>query len=413
MSPSLEIALFKTLAREPAEWFFDFSLFLEVIQSIISPPPAFPLLLSTYSRKSTTLSQPVHREGDSLHQSLMVQRSNGAASIFLEVPSAEQTVAIPITDKDANALPSSNPSVEEQTDTLPVEAPASAYEQSNDTTSKMAPIGALHSGQTVQTPYGTRIVIGSVHLLLVIGALVVYMAFSPFRIMQTEMFWHPTQVVRQAATQIKNSTLKQPSAQATNTVTAQVSVQTINMVTAQVSAQAINTVTVQVSTQATNNPVTQRPVQTPAPNRPIVLSPSPTPTPQSYEAEALQNTLAGDATVLGCGTGTSACSGGYRVGYIGLNTADNTMGTLQFNNINKSISGNYTLTIHYLMVGSDTLTGYVSVNGGPAITVNFPSLANGDVTGTASITISLEAGNNTIEFSNPSAFAPDIDRIVV
>ena len=402
LPPSLEVALFKALARDPAERFFDFSLFLEVIQSILSPPPAFPLFLSLSSRKKTTLSQPVHREGDSLHQPLMVQRSNGAATIFLEVPSAEQTVVIPITEKDAHALPPSNPSVEEQTDTLPVEAPASsAYERSHDPTSKMAPLGAPHSGQTVQTPYSTRIVIGSVHLLLVIGALVIYTASSPFRIIQTEMFWHPTQVVRQAATQIKNSTLKQPSAQA------------INMVTLQIPAQAVSTVAAQVPAQATTNPVTQRPVQNQASNTPIVLSPSPTPTPQSYEAEAPQNTLTGDATVLGCGTGASACSGGYRVGYIGLNTTNNETGTLQFNNINKSIGGNCTLTIHYLMVGSDTLTGYISVNGGPAITVNYPSLANGDVTGTASITISLKAGNNTIEFSNPSAFAPDIDRIVV
>jgi serine/threonine protein kinase len=410
LPPSFEIALFKALARDPAERFFDFSLFLDVIQSVLSPPPAFPLLLPTYSRKNTTSSQPVHRECDSLYQPLMVQRSNGSTTIFLEVPSDGQTVATPITEKDTNALPSSNPSVEEQTDTLPVEGPASStYKQSSDTTNKMAPTSTPHSGQTVQIPYSTRIVIGSVHLLLVIGTLVIYTAFSPFRIVQAEMFWHPTQVVRQAVTQIKNSPLKQPSAQVISTVTAQVPAQATSTVT----AQAISTVTAQVPAQATNNPVTQRPVQNQASNAPIVLSPSPTPTPQSYEAEASQNTLTGDATILGCGTGASACSGGYRVGYIGLNTANNEMGNLQFNNINKSISGNYTLTIHYLMVGSDTLTGYMSVNGGPAEIVNFPSLANGDVTGTASITISLKAGNNTIEFSNPSTFAPDIDRIVV
>ena len=50
---SFEAAIFKALARDPAERFFDFSLFLEVIQSVLSPPPAFPLVRSDRS----------HREG--------------------------------------------------------------------------------------------------------------------------------------------------------------------------------------------------------------------------------------------------------------------------------------------------------------------------------------------------------------
>ena len=56
---SLEVAVLKTLARDPAERFFDFSLFLEVIGSVLSPPPAFPLLRSLSSRKMRTLSHPV------------------------------------------------------------------------------------------------------------------------------------------------------------------------------------------------------------------------------------------------------------------------------------------------------------------------------------------------------------------
>jgi serine/threonine protein kinase len=46
-------AIFKALAKDPAERFFDFSLFLEVIQYVLSPPPAFPLVRSDRS----------HREG--------------------------------------------------------------------------------------------------------------------------------------------------------------------------------------------------------------------------------------------------------------------------------------------------------------------------------------------------------------
>src|SRR5260370_12615575 len=139
-----------------------------------------------------------------------------------------------------------------------------------------------------------------------------------------------------------------------------------------------------------------------------IVKPIPT-TPTSYEAEAPQNTLTDPAHVIGCGGGV--CSGGARVGDIGLNAG--TVRTLRFNNINKESSGQYTLTIYYLIAGSDQLTLDVSVNGGPAIALNVAATANGDTIGTASITVNLHAGNNTIEFSNPSTPAPDIDRIVV
>lgn len=33
--------------------------------------------------------------------------------------------------------------------------------------------------------------------------------------------------------------------------------------------------------------------------------------------------------------------------------------------------------------------------------------------GTLTIMLALSAGSNTIEFSNPSAYAPDFDRIIV
>ena len=59
LPPSLDVAVLKTLAQDPEERFFDFSLFLEVIQSVLSPPPAFPLLRSTYSGKNRAASQAV------------------------------------------------------------------------------------------------------------------------------------------------------------------------------------------------------------------------------------------------------------------------------------------------------------------------------------------------------------------
>src|SRR5258708_22711865 len=56
---SLEAAVLKTLAKDPEERFFDFSLFLDVIRSVLSPPPAFPLLRSANSRKYRIISHPI------------------------------------------------------------------------------------------------------------------------------------------------------------------------------------------------------------------------------------------------------------------------------------------------------------------------------------------------------------------
>jgi len=56
---SLEAAVLKTLAQDPAERFFDFSLFLEVIRAILSPPPAFPLVPPDRSRRNRIFTHPV------------------------------------------------------------------------------------------------------------------------------------------------------------------------------------------------------------------------------------------------------------------------------------------------------------------------------------------------------------------
>ncbi|HEX3642088.1 MAG TPA: serine/threonine-protein kinase, partial [Ktedonobacteraceae bacterium] len=59
LPPSLEAAVLKTLAQDPAERFYDFSLFLEVIRAILSPPPAFPLTPSDRSRRNRIFAHPV------------------------------------------------------------------------------------------------------------------------------------------------------------------------------------------------------------------------------------------------------------------------------------------------------------------------------------------------------------------
>src|SRR6266849_3463160 len=57
LPPSLEAAVLKTLAKDPDERFFDFSLFLEIIRSVLSPPPVFPLARSAHSYENGTISR--------------------------------------------------------------------------------------------------------------------------------------------------------------------------------------------------------------------------------------------------------------------------------------------------------------------------------------------------------------------
>ncbi|WP_199731753.1 DUF4832 domain-containing protein [Cohnella endophytica] len=123
----------------------------------------------------------------------------------------------------------------------------------------------------------------------------------------------------------------------------------------------------------------------------------------SYEAEASANTLAGGAAVSACST----CSGGSKVGYVGNNA-----GTLQFNGVNASTAGTATLTISYLN-GDASRTAQLSVNGGTAVTVTFPSTGGWTTVGTVQTQVQLNAGNNTIKLSNSSGWAPDFDRIQV
>ncbi len=124
--------------------------------------------------------------------------------------------------------------------------------------------------------------------------------------------------------------------------------------------------------------------------------------PQGIEAEASNNTLAGDARTIGCG----GCSGGTRVGYLGGN------GTLTINNVNAPSSGTYTLTIAYTN-GDNSRTAYISSNGGTATAFTFPGTGGWDNVGTYIVPITLQSGQNTITFANSSGWAPDIDHIQV
>ena len=123
----------------------------------------------------------------------------------------------------------------------------------------------------------------------------------------------------------------------------------------------------------------------------------------SYEAEAAGNTLAGGAVVQTCST----CSGGAKVGFVGEG------GTLTFNSVTVPSAGTYNVTIAYCDGSAAGRQATVSVNGGAAQTLSFTPTGSFTAVGTMTVPLSLQAGANTIEFANPSAYAPDFDRIVV
>ena len=153
----------------------------------------------------------------------------------------------------------------------------------------------------------------------------------------------------------------------------------------------------------TTPPTTTPPTTTPPTTTPPTTTP-PTTTPPtggnvSYEAEAA--TLAGGTTITNC----AHCSGGKKLSYLGNG------GTATFSGITEPAAGSYTLTVYFMSVGQ-ARTAVLTVNGA-AQTVSFPETPDYNTVVTKTVTVQLNAGNNTIEFSNPSAGAPNLDRIVV
>ena len=130
---------------------------------------------------------------------------------------------------------------------------------------------------------------------------------------------------------------------------------------------------------------------------------TPPPGPLAYEAESSANTLAGGARIANC----AACSGGKKVGYVGSG------GTLTFNNIPATATGDYNVTLVYLDGSTTGRSALVSANGGATQTVSFTPTGSFDTIGAKTITVHLNQGANTITLANPSDYAPDFDRIFV
>ena len=126
--------------------------------------------------------------------------------------------------------------------------------------------------------------------------------------------------------------------------------------------------------------------------------------PLTLEAEAA--TLGGSALIESCRN----CSGTRGVEQVGFYTG--TPGTVMFQGVNVPSSGSYQLTVYYLN-GSSTLTGLIKINGGADVSMSFANTGSWSAVSSASISVTLKSGANTIQIYNPNGPAPDLDRIVI
>jgi hypothetical protein len=136
----------------------------------------------------------------------------------------------------------------------------------------------------------------------------------------------------------------------------------------------------------------------------------------TYEAESPANTLAGTAVV----SSSSGASGGKYVGYIGQGSGN----TLTFTGVTAATSGTYDLVVQYANdefsgggagYNTNSVNRYadISVNGGTSTRSYFHVTGSWSTFLTAVVQVHLTAGSNTVELSNATAYAPDIDKISV
>jgi alpha-galactosidase len=122
---------------------------------------------------------------------------------------------------------------------------------------------------------------------------------------------------------------------------------------------------------------------------------------QSYEADTA--VLSGAATVYPC----PACSDGNEVGYIG---ASNTTNNVTFNDVIVEKSGVYRMEVDANTEGPRAFV--YTVNGNSPATLNMGG-GSFNLPQSTTVPVALTAGVNTITFSNPGTYAPNLDRIVI
>ena len=137
----------------------------------------------------------------------------------------------------------------------------------------------------------------------------------------------------------------------------------------------------------------------------VTVPTNPTTSSTTYLADSSTNTLAGGAVVQSC----SACSGSEKVGFVGDG------GTLTFNDVSVAKAGVYPVQIVYCdgTTGTTGRSATFTVNGVVVQTNVFTPTGDFSTPGTVTAYFPLQAGENTIEVSNGSAYAPDFSALVV
>jgi NPCBM-associated, NEW3 domain of alpha-galactosidase/F5/8 type C domain len=120
------------------------------------------------------------------------------------------------------------------------------------------------------------------------------------------------------------------------------------------------------------------------------------------EAEASWNTFSGSARANSC----AECSGGSKVRFIGNSPSNH----LTVNKVTVEEAGDYTLLIDYTLDGQRSF--WVSVGGAAGVEVPLTG-TSWATPATDSISVRLQAGQNSIRFYNDTAHGPDLDRIRV
>ncbi|WNS46710.1 S-layer homology domain-containing protein [Paenibacillus sp. MMS20-IR301] len=121
----------------------------------------------------------------------------------------------------------------------------------------------------------------------------------------------------------------------------------------------------------------------------------------TYEAEADGNVLSGNASV----SDSPAASGGRKVGGMYQGSS------LLFNQVTVSTAGDYKVTVYYF--SGDPRPFNISANGGAVQFEEPPGTADWDTAGAYELTLTLNAGANTILIDDNNWYSPDIDKIVI
>jgi hypothetical protein len=98
--------------------------------------------------------------------------------------------------------------------------------------------------------------------------------------------------------------------------------------------------------------------------------------------------------------------GGWHAGYLGKG------GAVTLDNISVPTSGTYNVAFMYHDSGGSR-TADISVNGAAAFAQSFTSLSSWNDEGGLILSLPLNAGTNSITVGNPSAYAPDINALVI